>query len=94
MRPTIAIAAVSLLLSGCDSPPAQQVQDENLVDATLTDQAYPSAAGGNQAITGTAAGDTAPAAPTGDVPGSAGTGSGTPSGGQTNQTSSAPANSQ
>lgn len=52
MRHTAALAAAIALLAGCDSPPAQPPQDSNLVNATATDQAFPSGAEGNEIITG------------------------------------------
>lgn len=54
MRSTAALAAIgTALLTACDSPPAQNTPPEsNLVDATATDQAYPSTADGNQIISG------------------------------------------
>ncbi|MBA2770569.1 MAG: hypothetical protein H0U34_00925 [Sphingomonas sp.] len=46
-------------LGGCDSPPPQP-QDSNVINATRTDQAFPSGAGGNDITTGSGA-TTAPA---------------------------------
>jgi hypothetical protein len=95
LRYTSAVAAIAaVMLAACDSPPAQQPQESNLVNATQTDQAFPSGTGGNDIITGTAEGETSPAAPTGDVPGSPGSGSQGSGGVQGNQGSAAPANSQ
>ena len=54
MRSTAAIAAIATLaLAACDSPPMDNAPpEENLVNATATDQAFPSTADGNQIITG------------------------------------------
>lgn len=74
MRSTAALAAIATaLLAACDSPPAQNTPPEgNLVNATATDQAYPSTADGNQIITGSGTVN----APGGSVP-SGGTPAGT-----------------
>ena len=53
MRSTAAFAAIALgLLAACESPPAQTPPEENLVNATQTDQAFPSQATANDIITG------------------------------------------
>ena len=54
MRLTAAFAAIATaLLSACESPPAQNSPpEENLVNATEVDQAFPSQASGNDIITG------------------------------------------
>ena len=54
MRFTAGIAALATAaLAGCDSPPMQNSPpEENLVNATRTDQAFPSEATGNDIITG------------------------------------------
>lgn len=49
MRLTGLILLAGLAVSACDSPPSQQ---GNLVNATQTDQAFPSAADGNDIIAG------------------------------------------
>ena len=70
MRMTGLIFAAGLGLAACDSPPPQP-QDSNVVNATLSDQAYPSTAGGNDIVTGsqpsggTSAGPTNSAQPDG-----------------------------
>lgn len=51
MRSTGLFLLTGLAVSGCDSPPPQP-QDSNLVNATRTDQAFPSGADGNDIITG------------------------------------------
>lgn len=54
MRFTACLAAIAIAgLAACDSPPAQNSPpQENLVNATRTDQAFPSGATGNDIITG------------------------------------------
>lgn len=54
MRFTAAFAALAIAaLAACDSPPMQNSPPEdNLVNATRTDQAFPSEATGNDIITG------------------------------------------
>lgn len=51
MRLIIPTMIAGLGLAACDSPPSQP-QDDNVVDATLSDQAYPSTATGNDIVTG------------------------------------------
>ena len=54
MRLRAGFAALAIAaLAACDSPPTQNTPPEdNLVNATRTDQAYPSEATGNDIITG------------------------------------------
>ena len=54
MRFTAVLAAIATgLIAACDSPPAQNSPpEEDLVNATATDQAFPSEATGNDIITG------------------------------------------
>jgi hypothetical protein len=62
MRSTAAFAAIALALAACNSPPAQQSPpEENLVNATATDQAFPSQATGNDIVTGDDAAQAPPA---------------------------------
>ena len=61
------------IVASCDAPPAQNTPPEsNVVNAVVTDQAYPSGADGNQIITGSGTVN----APGGSVPSG-----GTPAGG-------------
>jgi hypothetical protein len=53
MRSTVALAAIAIgMLAACDSPSAQSPPEDNLINATDTDQAFPSQATGNDIITG------------------------------------------
>lgn len=63
MRMTGLILAAGLGLGACDSPPPKP-QDSNVVNATLSDQAYPSSAGGNDIVTGSQPSGGAAAGPT------------------------------
>ena len=51
MRSTAVFAFLAAGLAGCGSPPSQP-QDTNVVNGTVTDQAFPSGAEGNDIITG------------------------------------------
>lgn len=51
MRSTAVIAIAAAALAGCGSP-SPEPQDSNVVNGTLTDQAYPSGAASNDIITG------------------------------------------
>ena len=51
MRSTAVFALLAAGLAGCGSPPSQP-QDTNVVNGTVTDQAFPSGAEGNDIITG------------------------------------------
>ena len=96
MRPTAALAAfATLLAAGCDSPPAQNAPPENeVVNATLTDQAYPSGADGNQIITGSGMDTDGPPGP-GNAPQGADAAGGRGGGeGQGNQGAAQQGNSQ
>ena len=51
MRSTAVFALLAAGLAACGSPPSQP-QDTNVVNGTVTDQAFPSGAEGNDIITG------------------------------------------
>ena len=51
MRSIALLVLTAVTLPGCDSPPPQPQQD-NLVNATQSDQAFPSSASGNDVISG------------------------------------------
>jgi hypothetical protein len=51
MRLIVLTMTAGLGLAACNAPPSQP-QDSNLVNATLSDQAYPSTAQGNDIVTG------------------------------------------
>ncbi len=57
MRSTGLILLASFAVSACDSPP-MQTEPSNIVNATRTDQAFPSSADGNAIVSGTAAAPT------------------------------------
>ena len=53
MRVTAVLTAISFgLLGACDSPPAQSPPEGNLINATATDQAFPTQTTGNDIVTG------------------------------------------
>lgn len=51
MRLTGTFLLAGFAVSACDSP-SSQLQQSNVVNATRTDQAFPSGAGGNDIVTG------------------------------------------